>query len=86
EEVAALGMRLWGNPLTGDPKLVAGPAGAIGGGVLGLLEKFHNLKTDLGLNKDSVLLLFNTEGDVLADAYRDIVWGGSFPIDYRRKF
>ncbi|MEG1727189.1 MAG: diaminopropionate ammonia-lyase [Acidaminococcaceae bacterium] len=86
EEVAALGMRLWGNPLTGDPKLVAGPAGAIGGGVLGLLEKFHNLKTDLGLNKDSVLLLFNTEGDILADAYRDIVWGGSFPIDYRRKF
>ncbi|NLY83544.1 MAG: diaminopropionate ammonia-lyase [Acholeplasmataceae bacterium] len=85
DEVAALGMRLWGNPLGKDQKITAGESGAIGGGVIGLLDKYHNLKTELGLNKESVLLFFNTEGDTFPDKYRDIVWGGSISVDFRRK-
>jgi diaminopropionate ammonia-lyase len=78
-------MRLWGNPLGKDQKITAGESGAIGGGVIGLLDKYHNLKTELGLNKESVLLFFNTEGDTFPDKYRDIVWGGSISVDFRRK-
>lgn len=85
DEVAALGMRIWGNPLDNDEKITAGESGAIGGGVIGLLEKYHNLKTELGLNRDSVLLFFNTEGDTFPDGYRDIVWGGSIPVEFRRR-
>ena len=83
DEVAALGMRLWGNPLGNDPKITAGESGAIGGGVIGLLDKYHNLKTDMGIKKDSVLLFFNTEGDTFPENYRDIVWGGINPCDFR---
>ena len=85
DEVAALGMRLWGNPLGSDAKITAGESGAIGGGVIGLLDNFHYIKTDLGLKKDSVLLFFNTEGDTFPDRYRDIVWGGLLPVQFRRK-
>ena len=85
DEVAALGMRLWGNPLGDDEKIIAGESGAIGGGVIGLLDKYHNLKTDLKLKKDSVMLFFNTEGDTFPDKYRDIVWGGLLPVEFRRR-
>ena len=78
-------MRLWGNPLGADEKITAGESGAIGGGVIGLLDKYHNLKTDLKLNKDSVMLFFNTEGDTYPDKYRDIVWGGLLPVEFRRR-
>ena len=78
-------MRLWGNPLGDDEKIIAGESGAIGGGVIGLLEKYHNLKTDLKLNKDSVMLFFNTEGDTFPDKYRDIVWGGLLSVEFRRR-
>jgi diaminopropionate ammonia-lyase len=84
DEVAALGMRLWGNPLGEDPRIIAGESGAIGGGVIGLLDKYHNLKTDMGINRDSVLLFFNTEGDTFPGNYRDIVWGGKMPCNFRR--
>ena len=82
DEVSALGMRMLGNPLAGDTPVTAGESGAIGVGVLGLLNKYHNIKTDLGINKDSVLLLFNTEGATAPDSYREIVWGGKFPCNF----
>lgn len=82
DEVAALGMRILGNPLTGDEAIVSGESGAIGAGVLGLLNKYHNIKTDLGVTKDSVLLLFNTEGDTSPKHYRDVVWGGLLPCNF----
>lgn len=86
DEVTALGMRILGNPLGSDPKITAGESGAIGAGVIGLLDKYHNLKTDIGINKDSVLLIFNTEGDTFPENYRDIVWGGSNPCKFRGDF
>lgn len=84
DEVTALGMRMLGNPLGEDEKIVAGESGGVGTGIIGLLDKYHNLKTELGLNKDSVILLFNTEGATNPGGYRDVVWGGLLPVDYRR--
>lgn len=86
DEVTALGMRILGNPLGNDPKIIAGESGAIGAGVIGILDKYHNLKTAMGISKDSVLLFFNTEGDTFPENYRDIVWGGSFPCAFRGDF
>ena len=83
DEVTALGMRILGNPLGSDERIVSGESGAIGAGVIGFLDKYHNLKTDLGINENSVLLLFNTEGDTYPAEYRDITWGGKFPSDFR---
>ena len=80
DEVAAVGMRLWGSPLPGDQPIVAGESGAIGGGVLGLLNKYHDIKTTLGLDKNSVLLFFNTEGDTAPGHYKEVVWGGELPV------
>jgi diaminopropionate ammonia-lyase len=83
EGVAALGMRALGNPLGADEKIVAGESGALPAGVLVMLKKYYNVKSELKLDKDSVILLINTEGDTDENSYRDIVWGGEYPIKYR---
>lgn len=74
-------MRVLGNPLLGDPRVISGESGAIS---LGLLYKLctdtsnHNLREELGLNQDSIVLVFSTEGDTNPDRYRDIVWNGNY--------
>ena len=77
DSVAAVGMRVLGNPLLGDTPIISGESGAI---TLGLLYQLcsdaANLdsRKEMGLNEDSVVLLFNTEGDTNPARYRDIVW------------
>lgn len=81
DNVTATGMRVLGNPLLGDPRVISGESGAIS---LGLLYKLctdtsnHNLREELGLNQDSVVLVFSTEGDTNPGRYRDIVWNGNY--------
>lgn len=81
DNVAATGMRVLGNPLLGDTRVISGESGAIS---LGLLYKLctdtsnHTLREELGLNPDSVVLVFSTEGDTNPDRYRDIVWNASY--------
>jgi diaminopropionate ammonia-lyase len=41
-----------------------------------LLDEYKELKEHLGLNKDSKVLLFSTEGDTDPDRYKAIVWEG----------
>ena len=77
DNVAAVGMRVLGNALLGDTPIISGESGAI---TLGLLYQLCSdaanldIRQDMGLNKDSVVLLFNTEGDTNPARYRDIVW------------
>lgn len=75
------GMRVLGNPLDGDERVVSGESGAPPTGAL------YNLMTDpelaetrkaLGLDENSRVLLFSTEGDTDPDRYRNIVWQGEF--------
>ncbi len=80
---AARGMRVLGAPLQGDPRVISGESGAAGMGLL--LEtltnpKFTGLKEALGLNTDSRVLLFSTEGDTDPEQYRKIVWDGEYPL------
>lgn len=83
DEVTALGMRILGNPLNDDTKITSGESGALGMGLLYLLSthpKGKSIASQLGLNPNSNVLLFNTEGDTNSDRYQKIVWEGKYPL------
>ncbi|MBE6053231.1 MAG: diaminopropionate ammonia-lyase [Clostridium sartagoforme] len=79
--VAANGMRVLGNPLNGDNKVVSGESGAV---TLGLVyelmtnPEYKDLKESIGLDENSKVLLFSTEGDTDPEKYREIVWEGTY--------
>ncbi|MPM07252.1 Diaminopropionate ammonia-lyase [bioreactor metagenome] len=79
--VAANGMRVLGNPLSGDNKVISGESGAV---TLGLVyelmtnPEYKDLKESISLDENSRVLLFSTEGDTDPDKYREIVWEGSY--------
>ncbi len=82
--VAAAGMRRLAAPVKGDPQVVSGESGAVGMGLLAALlegEKYKDLREAMGLTKDSVILMFSTEGDTDPENYRRIVWDGALPTD-----
>jgi diaminopropionate ammonia-lyase len=82
DTVAALGMRVLGNPLGADPRVVSGESGAVGAGVLMAVHCHparEPLMHRLGLGRDSVVLLISTEGDTDAKHYREVVWEGKHP-------
>lgn len=79
--VAAKGMRILGAPLKGDTRVISGESGAVGMGLLASImemEEMKLLKEALGLNQESVILMFSTEGDTDPDQYKHIVWDGAY--------
>lgn len=77
--LTANGMRILGNPLDGDARVVAGESGAIGTGFIDYIMRHEkDLAAKIGLSKDSVVLVFSTEGDTDTKNYRDIVWYGKY--------
>lgn len=82
DAVAALGMRVLGNPYQKDPRIISGESGAVGLGVLAAVH-YHPqrdaLREKLGLTKDAVILLISTEGDTDVKHYREVVWQGKHP-------
>lgn len=79
---AARAMRVMGAPLPGDDRVISGESGAAGFGCL--LEVLQNpayadFCEALGLDENSQVLLFSTEGDTDPDQYRRIVWEGEYP-------
>lgn len=83
DNVSATGMRMLGNPLSGDPAVISGESGAITTGLLYLLANHPEGKKaaqEIGLNKDSIVMLFNTEGDTNPIRYHQIVWQGMLPL------
>ena len=78
---AAHGMRLLGNPLKNDKKVISGESGAVTSGVVHKLMTDKNLekyKKEIDLDKNSVVLCFSTEGDTDKERYRKIVWDGEY--------
>lgn len=76
--VAAKGMRMLAAPLKGDDQVISGESGAVGMGLVAILmqdPEYADLKDFLGLNKDSEVLMFSTEGDTDPENYKHIVWG-----------
>jgi len=81
--VTARGMRILANPLENDEKIVSGESGAVGIGLLSILmQKKHaeSIKKQLKLDKNSIVLLFSTEGDTDPINYRDILWDGMYEL------
>lgn len=79
--ISAKGMRILGNPLKGDKRVISGESGAVTAGALYEImtnEEYKDLKEVLGLDKNSRVLLFSTEGDTDPDKYREIVWNCEF--------
>ena len=76
DTVTIEGMRQLARPENGDTDIVSGESGAVTAGLASLilgdtkLEVFRDL---LGLNKDSVILVFSTEGDTDPEGYINAV-------------
>lgn len=80
--VSAKGMRMLAAPLSGDPAVTSGESGAVGMGVVSTIMEdpaYAPLKEALGLDANSRVLLFSTEGDTDPIRYREVVWGGAYP-------
>ncbi len=78
--VAAKGMRVLSSPLRGDTRVISGESGAAGLGLLAqlLTGDYEAVRKQMGLNENSVVLLFSTEGDTDPKKYSDIVWDGEY--------
>ena len=77
--VAAKGMRMLSAPIKGDPQVTSGESGAAPFGALAAmmtLEEYKELRNDIGLDENSKVLLFSTEGDTDPERYKNIVWEG----------
>lgn len=76
---AAKGMRMLAAPVKGDAPVTSGESGAAPFGVLACImemDEYKEIREHLGLNEDSKVLLFSTEGDTDPDRYKAIVWEG----------
>ncbi len=85
--MAAQGMRILGSPVQGDPRVVSGESGAAAFGCVSEImrdPKYADVRKKLGLNQDSRVLFFSTEGDTDRENYRSIVWDGAYPGDSKR--
>lgn len=81
--VAAKGMRVYGFPLKDDPDIVSGESGAVTLGTLMYIMEYaplQELREMMNLNKDSQILLINTEGNTSPEEFRDVVWNGSVQV------
>ncbi len=79
--VAANGMRILGNPMGGDPRVISGESGASAFGFAAEVlrnPELDDLRMQLGLNATSRLLCISTEGDTDRENYRRIVWNGAY--------
>lgn len=85
--VAAKGMRVLGNPVGKDTRVISGESGAVTAGLLTELMTNPDMaeaKAKLGLDENSRVLLFSTEGDTDPVKYRSITWDGECPTPARR--
>ncbi len=83
--VAAKGMRVFGVPLAGDPTVISGESGAVTLGALMFImerEELAPLRQHLGLDRDSHVLLVNTEINTDPDRFRQVVWEGGEPVPH----
>ena len=82
DHVAANGMRILAAPVPGDPQVISGESGAVTAGLLAEIcgqAGCAELKKMMGLDENSVVLLFSTEGDTDPESWERIVHSGAHP-------
>ena len=80
--VSAYGMRVLGNPLGSDERVISGESGALPAGIASLImtsDKLLPIREALCIDETSRILVFSTEGDTDPEKYRSIVWNGEYP-------
>ena len=80
--VTARCMRLMATPLGNDKKIISGESGAVGLGLLSLLmerDELSHIRKAMNLNSDSVVLIFNTEGNTDPIGYNEVIYDGKNP-------
>ncbi|MCD8121178.1 MAG: diaminopropionate ammonia-lyase [Clostridiales bacterium] len=85
--IAAEGMRILGNPLGTDTRVISGESGASTFGfAMEVLRNpsYEDFKKQLKIDSNSRLLFFSTEGDTNRENYRNIVWDGKYPSHTER--
>jgi len=83
DSLAATGMRILATPLKGDEVIISGESGAVTTGLVHLLMESEGgnaaqLRQQLELDHNSVVLLVSTEGNTSPRAFRDAVWYGKY--------
>lgn len=76
EYAAAVGMRTLGRPVDGDEKIVSGESGASTMGFVTEVmqnKELDDIRRKIGLDENSVVLCFSTEGDTDKENYRKIL-------------
>jgi diaminopropionate ammonia-lyase len=76
DEITRKGVRILGNPILDDKKIISGESGAVGIGALNDImsnPKHINLKEELNLNEDSRVLIISTEGNTDPEVYNKIL-------------
>ncbi len=79
--VAAKGMRILGNPLGDDKRVISGESGASTTGFVCELmqnESLDYIREAIQIDSGSRILCFSTEGDTDRENYRRIVWDGLY--------
>lgn len=76
DSFAMQAMMLLHTPINNDPKIISGESGV--GGVAGLIalmtdERYQPLKKDLGINENTRILFYSTEGATDPESYEKIV-------------
>ena len=82
DSAAAGGMRMLGNPLPGDARIISGESGASTAGALREImvnPALTELRERLNFGPGARVLLISTEGDTDRENYRRIVWDGAHP-------
>ncbi len=85
DDVSRAGMRILGNPMGDDIRIISGESGAVTLGLIYCLlhdREYEDIKNKLHINADSKILLFSTEGDTDPRHYRKIVWQGENQEQY----
>lgn len=80
--VSAKGMRILGNPVGQDRRVISGESGAVTLGLVASLmtrDDLKEIRDRIGLTRSSKILCFSTEGDTDRKNYRRIVWDGLYP-------
>ncbi|MBQ5345155.1 MAG: diaminopropionate ammonia-lyase [Acidaminococcaceae bacterium] len=67
------GMRTYANPSGNDGPVVSGESGAVTFGLVNRILQDETLRRLFHIREDSVILLFNTEGDTDPEGYRKII-------------
>ena len=79
DSVAAQGMRILASA---EQRVISGESGAAGfAAAAEILLNHPDAKQQLGIDKNSVLLCFSTEGATDRENWRSIVWQGKYPTE-----